>query len=48
MGGEINFVSLLIFEYDNDGGNQHYEYQQNGDEQVLIWYVGDFSVEVHP
>ena len=29
MGGEINFVSLFI--YDNDGENQKCEYQQNGD-----------------
>ena len=36
MGGEINFVSLLIFEYDNDGGNQHYEYHQNE-----YWQNGD-------
>ena len=39
MGGRINFVSLLI--YNNDGGNQ-----QNGDQQVLIWYAGDFRSSI--
>ena len=44
MGGRINFVSLLI--YNNDGGNQQNEYQQNGDQQVLIWYAGDFRSSI--